>query len=280
MLRKVIKRQTIFLLYQKEAVFTFLFLICIVLTNYLTNVLMFRGTDVSQMYQSMKLLTLSSNKIYFSADIALLIVMLYPVLVTIPAGFSYVKEQQTKEEVYLIARLGKDRYLQSKLWSSFFTTAIVFMIPFMLEILMNILSFPGNAIRDLTNLSIYNADYANMVHNYIGSTIYIASPILYAILMTLLFSIISGILGMLPVAISFAFSVKYRVLLILPTFLLLNATDYFNILNKNQGLMSWYHYLLLFDDSPKNIVYPIIALGMIIIIIFGFYFYGRNKDKW
>lgn len=280
MLIKVIKKQTFFLLKQKEAILTFILLLFVVLGNYITNVLTFRGTDVSQMYQPMKLLALSLNEIYFNANIQLLIVMIYPILVAIPAGFSYTKEQQTKEEVYMIYRLGKNRYLQSKLWASFFTTTIIFMIPFMLEILMNILSFPMNAIRDLSNLSIYNAEYATMVHNYIGSAIYIASPSLYAILTTLFFGVVSGILGTLPVAISFAFTVKYRALLILPTFLLLNATTYLNILDRNRRTLNWYNYLLLFDDTPKNITVPIIGVGIIIITILGFYFYGRNKDKW
>ena len=114
---------------------------------------------------------------------------------------------------------------------------------------MNMLSFPMNAIRDLSNLSIYNTDYATMVHNYIGSAIYIASPGLYAILTTLFFGVVSGILGTLPVAISFALTVKYRTLLILPTFVLLNATTYLNILDRNKSSLSWYKYLLLFDDT-------------------------------
>ena len=263
MLIKVIKKQTIFLLKQKEASLTFILLLAVVLGNYITNVLTFRGTDISQMYQPMKLLALSLNKVYFSANIQLLIVMIYPILVAVPAGFSYTKEQQTKEEVYMIYRLGKNRYLQSKLWASFFTTTIVFTVPFMLEILMNMLSFPMNAIRDLSNLSIYNTDYATMVHNYIGSAIYIA-----------------GILGTLPVAISFVLTVKYRTLLILPTFVLLNATTYLNILDRNKSSLSWYKYLLLFDDTPKNIIVPLMGVGIIIITIFGFYLYGRNKDKW
>lgn len=280
MLIKAIKNQTIFLLKQKEASLTFILLLAVVLGNYITNVLTFRGTDVSQMYQPMKLLALSLNKVYFSANIQLLIVMIYPTLVAVPAGFSYTKEQQTKEEVYMIYRLGKNRYLQSKLWASFFTTTIVFTVPFMLEILMNMLSFPMNAIRDLSNLSIYNTDYAIMVHNYIGSAIYIASPSLYAILTTLFFGVVSGILGTLPVAISFVLTVKYRTLLILPTFVLLNATTYLNILDRNKSSLSWYKYLLLFDDTPKNIIVPLMGVGIIIITIFGFYLYGRNKDKW
>ena len=69
MLIKVIKKQTIFLLKQKEASLTFILLLAVVLGNYITNVLTFRGTDVSQMYQPMKLLALSLNKVYFSAII-------------------------------------------------------------------------------------------------------------------------------------------------------------------------------------------------------------------
>ena len=102
----------------------------------------------------------------------------------------------------------------------------------------------------------------------------------YAILTTLFFGVVSGILGTLPVAISFVLTVKYRTLLILPTFVLLNATTYLNILDRNKSSLSWYKYLLLFDDTPKNIIVPLIGVGIIIITIFGFYFYGRNKDKW
>ena len=47
MLIKVIKKQTIFLLKQKEASLTFILLLAVVLGNYITNVLTFRGTDVS-----------------------------------------------------------------------------------------------------------------------------------------------------------------------------------------------------------------------------------------
>ena len=87
MLIKVIEKQTIFLLKQKEASLTFILLLAVVLGNYITNVLTFRGTDVSQMYQPMKLLALSLNKVYFSANIQLLIVMIYPILVAVPCWF-------------------------------------------------------------------------------------------------------------------------------------------------------------------------------------------------
>lgn len=98
MLIKVIKKQTIFLLKQKEASLTFILLLAVVLGNYITNVLTFRGTDISQMYQPMKLLALSLNKVYFSANIQLLIVMIYPILVAVPAGFLILKNSRQKKK--------------------------------------------------------------------------------------------------------------------------------------------------------------------------------------
>lgn len=98
MLIKVIKKQTIFLLKQKEASLTFILLLAVVLGNYITNVLTFRGTDVSQMYQPMKLLALSLNKVYFSANIQLLIVMIYPILVAVPAVFLIPKNSRQKKK--------------------------------------------------------------------------------------------------------------------------------------------------------------------------------------
>lgn len=136
------------------------------------------------MYQPMKLLALSLNKVYFSANIQLLIVMIYPILVAVPAGFSYTKEQQTKEEVYMIYRLGKIVIYKVNCGHLFYNNNSFYGSIYAGNT-NEYAIFPMNAIRDLSNLSIYNTDYATMVHNYIGSAIYIASPGLYAILTTL-----------------------------------------------------------------------------------------------
>lgn len=281
MLLKVIMRQTKFLLKQKEAVLTMIILLWLIASTYLENVLYFRGLDVSQMYHPMKLLTLSYNRVNHSASISLLLVMIYPILVTLPAGFAYVKEQQTKEEVLLMSRIGKTNYLSGKLWSAFFTTAIVFFIPFSLEIIMNCISFPLKAQCDLTNLSIYSAEYADIVHGYFGSSVYIISPILYALLGTVFFSILSGILGMLTVAVSFVFKVKYRVFLFLPNFLALHITSYWDKTRTSEEIRtSWYEYMLLFGESRRSVWYLATGTAVIVLLVFCLYFAGRKKERW
>lgn len=281
MLLKIIARQTRFLWKQKEAMLVLLLLTWLVIYNYVGNVLRFQGTDVSQMYHPMKLLCLSYNRTNYSADNTLLLTMLYPVLVAMPAGLSYAKEQQTQEEVFLIARIGKRNYLLSKLWASFFATAAVFSFPFMMEVLINCVSFPLHAQKDFSNLGLYDPEYAEMVHRYLFDKLYLASPVLYAVLGTLLFGVLSGILGMFTVALSFAISTKYRVLLLLPAFLLLNGTSYLNMLMKKGGVStSWYEYMLLFDDTPKNGWYLLGAVVFLLALTAFFCVFGMKKEKW
>lgn len=281
MLFKIIVRQTKFLLKQKEAMLALVLLTWLVIYNYVGNVLSFQGTDVSQMYHPMKLLCLSYNRVNYNANSTLLFTMLYPILVAMPAGLSYAKEQQTKEEVFLIARIGKRDYLLSRLCTSFFVTAAVFMFPFLLEILLNCVSFPMAAKKDLSNLSLYDPEYAEMVHRYLFDRLYLASPVLYAVAGTLLFGVLSGILGMFTVAFSFAVSTKYRVLLLLPSFLFLNATSYINrLMEKGGSRTSWYEYMLLFDDSPKNGWYLTGAVAFLLVLTAFFCMLGMKREKW
>lgn len=281
MLLKESVRQTGFLLKQKEAVFTLVVLFWIVLWNYVKNVIEFQGLDVSQMYEPVKLLTLSYNKTYYDADTILLFTMLYPFLIPLAAGLSYAKEQQTKEEIFLTIRLGKDNYMLTKILSVFLATAIIFVLPFLMEIFINCVSFPLKAHGDLTNLSIYSQEYAEMVHRYPASTIYMASPVFYAVLGTLLFGVCSGMMAAFTTAISFCFSIKYRVILFFPSFLLLNSTLYLNeILPAGSCQVSWYNYLLLFDDSRKINWYLPTTAVLLFVTTASLYRIGKGQERY
>ncbi len=281
MLLKESLRQTGFLLKQREAGFTLTVLFWIVLWNYLRNVVTFQGLDVSQMYEPVKLLTLSYNKTYYDADTVLLFTMLYPLLVPLAAGLSYAKERQTKEELYLTARLGKKHYMQTKLLSVFLTTVLVFTLPFFVEILITCVSFPSDSHGDLTNLSIYSQEYAEMVHRYPTCMVYMVSPVLYAVLGTFLFGICSGIMAAFTTAVSFCFSIKYRVVLFFPSFLLLNSTLYLNeLFSAGSCQISWYEYLLLFNDNRKFCWYLPAAAAFLFLAVIGLYEIGKRQERY
>lgn len=274
-------RQTGFLLKQKEAAAVTTILFALVIWNYLKNVVAFQGYDVARMYEPVKLLTLSYNRSYQDADITILLTTLYPFLVTLAAGLSCAKEQQTGERIFLISRLGKRRYMITKLLSVFLATVVVFTVPFFAELLMNLVSFPLSARGDMTNTKIYSPEYAEMVHNYLMSGLYIISPVLYTVLGILVFGICGGLLALFTTALSFLFHVRYRVFLFFPVFVLMNSTVYASeTVFGGDYPVSWYEYLLLFNDNRKCVWYLPAAACFLLFLIVIFCFLAERRDQY
>lgn len=259
--------QVRFLLRKRGTLCVFYILLLMVLANFIGNVMEFQGKDVIQMYQPVKLLLLSYNRVNYNANATLLLVQLYPLLVVCPAGFSLAKEYQSGQEVFMTARLGRQIYRLSKLVSAFLATAIVFSVPFFIEIILNSLSFPWEAAGDFYNRSPYNMDYIQGVHNYFMSGIYLYSPWIYAVLGTFFLGMVSGIFGAFTVAFSSIIKIKYNVFLFLPVFLLLNSTVFLTeAFPAGARSIRWYDYLLMFNDESKNYVF--LAVGLLSILLF------------
>lgn len=253
---KIILHQTKLLLRGKEALTTLIVLFWIILANYVENILAFQGYDISRMYEPMKLMLLSENKTNYSANYTLVFIMLYPILLSLPAGFSYAKEKITGEDIFLITRIGRNKYFISRWISAYLTTVIVFFLPFFMDLLIHLISFPLSAKGDLTNLSIYSLEYQQMVENYFAPEWYRSCPLLYAMGGILLQALIAGILGTFPLSLSYIFTVKYKAYLVLPLFLLLNITAYLERLFPTiEFSLRWFSYLLLYNVQKKSMVY-------------------------
>ena len=231
------------------------------------------------MYHPMKLLLLSYNRIYHNADNTLLLIQLYPLLVACPAGLLYAKEWQIGLDTLVGSRVGALNYNLSKLAAVFCATAIVFTLPFMIEILLNIVAFPTNAIGDLSNLNTYDPSYLQSIKNYIFCDLYLVSPYLYAVVMTVLFGILSGILGMTICAFSMTIHTKFRLLYLLPTYLLLNFTIYILPSIADTGVkIEWYHYFFLFNDECKSVLGLFVVQAILIVYALISACYSSRKD--
>lgn len=234
--------------------------------NFIGNVLEFQGMDVAEMYQPMKLLLLSYNRTNLHADNTLSLIQLYPLLVVCPAGFALAREYQLGIRVYLVSRLGNFTYHVSKYLSVFLTTMIIFTVPFLLEILLNYVSFPQSAMGDLYNSSIYDTSYRNGVNQYFMKSIYLCSPCLYAVAGTLFFGVVSGLFGVFTAAISSLIKVKYRVFLFLPVFVVLNLSSIWaGRFPREMPSIKWYDYLLIFNDEVKNPNFLFISLAVLVL---------------
>lgn len=281
MIFKATMSQTAFMLKKRESLCVFYVLFFIVIINFIGNVLYFQGRDVAEMYHPMKLLLLSYNRTYLNATNTLLLIQLYPILVVCPAGFSLAREYQRGTRVYLVSRLGNFTYQISKYLSVFFTTMIIFTVPFLLEILLNCLSFPLSATGDLTNASIYSSAYRMGVSRYLMKNIYLYSPYLYAIIGTLFWGAVSGLLGVFTAAVSSLIRVKYNVFLFLPVFVMINLSTILALVGsipREAPSIKWYDYILLFNDEFKS--KGLLSLGIFVLILFvaGTVCVNRRKD--
>lgn len=271
--------QTVFMLKKKESVCVFYILFFIVIINFISNVIYFQGRDIVEMYHPMKLLLLSYNRTYLNATNTLLLIQLYPLLVVCPAGFSLVGEYQLGTNIFLVSRLGNFTYQVSKYLSAFLTTMIVFTVPFLLEIILNCLSFPLSATGDLSNISIYDSAYRMSVNHYFMKNLFLFSPYLYAVIGTLFWGIVSGLLGVFTVSISSLIRVKYKIFLFLPVFAALNlSTILANDLPREALSIKWYDYVLFFNDELKSIRLLLIVLLVLILFPIGAVCAGRRKD--
>lgn len=274
---KITLSQVNYLLRKKEAIFTFCILFCMVIFNFLGNVIAFQGMDIVEMYHPMKLMLLSYNRTNYNATNTLFLIQIYPFLVAFPAGFSLAKEYQIGEDVYLCARVGNHTYKKSKFMTAFLTTTIVFTIPFLMEFILNCFSFPLNATGDLTNWSCYDQNYQQWVENYFMSELYFINPYLYAFVGILLFGTISGLLGTLVVIISSFFKIKYNVFLFLPPVLLLNLSNMLTTESSSFSLR-WYDYLLLFNENKTNsLFFCSVLLGFVVFTLIGLWI-SKRKD--
>lgn len=266
MILKAAISQTAFLLKKKEAVCVFYVLFFMVIINFIDNVLTFQGRDIVRMYQPMKLLLLSYNRTDHNATNTLLLIQLYPLLVVCPAGFSLAREYQRGTRVFMVSRLGNLTYQASKYLAAFLATMIVFTVPFLLEIILNCASFPLSAMGDLSENSMYEKAYIN-------------SPYLHAVMGTLFWGMISGLLGVFTVAVSSLIRVKYNVFLFLPVFVALNlSTILAGSLPKEAPSIRWYDYLLLFNDEHKSAALLLTVLSVLVLFPIGAVCASGRKD--
>lgn len=279
MIFKATISQTVFMLKKRESLCVFYVLFFMVMNNFIGNVLYFQGRDILAMCQPMKLLLLSYHRTYLNGTNTLLLIQLYPILVVIPAGFSLAREYQRGTRVFLVSRLGNFSYQISKYLSVFFTTMIIFTVPFLLEILLNCVSFPLSATGDLAYGSIYDSAYIMRVNHYFMKHIYLYSPYLYAVLGTLFWGVVSGLFGVFTAAVSSLIRVKYNVFLFLPIFVLLNLPLILaHRIPRGMPSIKWYDYMLFFNDELKSMSLLLAGISVLVLFVAGTVWVNRRKD--
>ena len=262
-----------FLLGKTSSKITFFALFLVMLLNFVSNVLYFRGYDVIEMFHPMNILSLSYDRTAHNAGTALLLVQLLPLLVGWPAGLALAADRGLGTDTMLVARLGRKPYVTSKLTAVFIATAIVFSVPFLLEIVLNCLSFPLTATGNLIRIDAFDSDYADIIGNYLCPWLYRFSPYLAAVLGTIGFGLFAGLLACVTASLSLFVRIRFRVFLLLPVFILLYA-----ITSLESIELAWYNYIFFFSDAPKIPLYWFSLCAALVCFCVAAAWYGCRKD--
>lgn len=273
--------QVNYLLRSWVSIITFTITTVLVLLNFTLNVNTFRGTDVNAMIEPMRMLTLSYEANVY--DMRMMGIVYIPIILSVfsglPAGLSFAKDRQLCMDVMLTAKLGRKAYCLSRLMAVFITTFIIFSVPFFIEIVLNCISFPLDANGNYMQWSIYNDSLKTAVGNYMFSGLYLASPYLYAVLCTLMFGIIAGLSATFTFSLTLVIKLRYRIFYVLPVFILFQISiRLYASSDQKLNSLSLIHYIMFFDDTPKN--YPFLVAAIIIALAFiAFaYVFGSRED--
>jgi hypothetical protein len=265
------KAQMKILLERKAYLVLICFLFLLVFINFYMNVVRYQGIDLSNLPHGMQMLTLSGGP---NSMTGFFFMLYYPLLVLLPGSFSYFSDRTSREINYFLIRIDKKAYLAGKMLSTFTITFLVFFAPFFLEIILNLITFPLGAMGNTYGIN--NFAYQAIATTYLVHGLYYSSIVLYAITFTFLFGIASGIFAVFALAIS-TLGLKYKLLLFIPVYVLLFATQFLEDLFP--FATNYMDYLLLYVSGEKSFVVYMIALGVLTIISMVIMFYKSRKDS-
>lgn len=269
---KSIKNQSKLLLNKPTVVCVFLFLCAVVLFNYIRNVTMYQGSDVIEMYHPMHILTMND----YEYD-GFIILQLLPLLIVLPCGFSYFEDKVSGMEIFQVARYGR-KYYWAKIVAVFGVSMFVFTVPFLLEMVMNMLSFPLEAKSDMSGFSFYDEPIINIVKEYLFYELYLYDVYLYTFICILLFGIWMGVLASFVVAISYFPFVKFRLILFLPLYILIELLDFLCSSGVIKENTYYCDYFYLFHSSSKSEKGYFLLLGGIFLVTIAITLWKCRRD--
>ncbi len=275
MLIRSIKMQYKIIVENKNYYVMFLAIFGYMLVNFFYNVFKYAGRDLVDMYHPMRLLLLANGGPYFY-----FFMLIYPIIVIIPASFSYINDQDVNEQIYIQSKTGIKNYYFGKLLATFLATFFIFTIPFLVEIILNSIAFPNDATGLLSNMSIYANTELESIHRLLLPELYTYSVVLYVIILTVIWGIVSGVIASFALAISIVITFKYKAFLFLPVYLLayvLNAIQY--ILPQIDKTTFYFFYFDIFDTTRKSTMGYIISILIIAVSSIFLVMYKSNKDS-
>lgn len=214
MLKKSISMQISYMLRSKSTIFILFVLLVAISINWGLNLDRNSKTlYISEMYSFEKMLTLSDWTM-----VGYFMMQYYPLLIVIPTACVYIVDRNSGVSTYIQSRVGKRFYWYGKLISVFMLTLFIFTVPYFIEIILNVICFSLNSNGDPSGLAFWQT--IETEGQYFLSNILLYNKVIYAVIMTLLFGVVSAILATFNLAITTLPIFKIKLLTYLPIYVL------------------------------------------------------------
>lgn len=244
----------------------FWLLLTAVLVHYIMKVTALWGADTVNLYEPMKLRLLAD----YSNAITLRIIQLYPLLVVIPTGFSYMEDRDNQTDIYIRGRIGNRKYVRNKIISSFVVAFLVFALPFFIEIILFCAAFPLSQTGDPCNISDFQPVMQEMISRYLFANLYETHPFLYAFFNVFLWGLTAGALGCFSVCISMM-GIKLRAILFLPVYVLIYIVSAMENIFYTSYTTNYMWYIINYDSFAKwdmgVLVFDVVILAVCVLIM-------------
>lgn len=261
MLIKSIFSQCKIIYKQKLFIITILIIYSFIIINYIRNIRQFYGADISAIIHPMKMTLLNTY-----GKMGFYFMQYIPLILVLPASFSFMNDKSNDTKVYLSAKFGAKNYYYGKIIAVFIMTFLAFSIPLIFEYVLNIVSFPIQAIGDRCNLPTFDSTYQQMETRYLFSELWKYNPYIYFFVFIMMFSFVMASFSSFVVSITMLPIVKFKILAFLPAYCVFTLSNAFDSI---LGIrMNYQDYLMAFDSGEKiTSLYMIISLLLLLISI-------------
>ncbi len=268
----VLKMQLNVIFSRKSTIVMYILMCGLVIANFLGNVSTYAGYNYWNMYHPMRLV--------FLGDYSLLgfsFIQYYPFLVVIPAAFTYFSDKNSKELLFIQTRTDKKNYYIGTMIAIFITTFIVFTVPQLLELGLNSITFPLDALGEQSNQGLF--ENVDLIQHYLFYELWILNPYLYTFVMIILFGVVSGCLACFASVFSMLGFLKFRVLIFIPVYVLLYGISMLKELLSLDFETNYYFYLRFFCYADLNEVAYLSSILVILAISGVTVFFKMRRDE-
>lgn len=250
---------------QKETGIAFLIMLAVCLASYILNCVEFYGEYTSNLIASNQLAIINDY-----GRLAFVFRLLLPAAAALPCSGIYYHEKKNNILPVALSRSGSQKkYYFSSLFASFAVSFAVVLLPLIINVLLNNLTFVGKSVRNVGNHPSSDDPYYSLASKkfILLDALRIKHPQVYNVVFAVSISLFSGVIGVFTYNISFLFK-KNNYLSFAVFFIVSNIIDVISSAASEHGVnIAYLDYLFANKEIPgKNV--PAFCCMLLILAVF------------